>query len=150
MNFDTEAQKATYEKILPWVKELFGIFVKVQEDVPSFGLNIGSAFVHISVQAWGEENSVITSRAYVVKGASLTPDFLHFLLRENETMRFGAFGVDEDGEVFFQHTIIGMTCSQEDLKSSILAVGYTADQYDDTIVERWGGVRPAQEQIASI
>jgi hypothetical protein len=150
MNFDSDAQKVTYEKILPWMKELFGIFIKIQPDIPGFGLNIGSAFVHISVQPWGEENSVITSRSYLVKGANITPDFMHFLLRENETMRFGAFGIDEDGDVFFQHTIVGSNCSQEDLKSSILAVGYTADQYDEKIVERWGGVRPTQEQIGSL
>ncbi|HOD05119.1 MAG TPA: YbjN domain-containing protein, partial [Anaerolineaceae bacterium] len=88
-----------------------------------------------------EDDATITTRAYVVTGVELTPDLMHFLLRENDRMRFGAFGVDQDNDIFFEHTIVGSTCDMEELKSSVLAVVYTADQYDDQIIQKWGGQR---------
>ena len=144
MEFETKMQQEVYEKIDPWMKEMFGIFVKKREDAPYFGINIGSAFVHVGVHPWGEESATITARAYVAFNVSITPDLMEFLLRENDVMRFGAFGLDKDHDIFFEHTIVGNSCEIEALKSSVLAVGYAVDQYDDTIVTRWGGVRASE------
>ncbi len=141
MEFQTDAHKQVYEKIAPWIKELFGTFSFAREDVPSFGLAVGSAFVQVGVIPWGDDDATITTRSYVVTGAEITPDLMHFLLRENDKMRFGAFGIDQDGDIFFEHTIVGSSCDKEELKSSILAVVYTADQYDDQIIQKWGGQR---------
>lgn len=144
MEFETKVQQEIYEKIEPWMKELFGIFVSKRDDAPYFGVSIGSAFVHIGVHPWGKDNATITTRAYVAVDVEITPDLMEFLLRENDKMRFGAFGLDEDYDIFFEHTIVGTSCEVEELKSSVLAVGYAVDQYDDQIVSRWGGM-PASE-----
>ena len=143
MDFESNAQQEVYERIEPWMKEMFGIFVKQRTDTPSFGVNIGSTFVHVSVHPWGDEDATITARAYVVTNVEMTSDLMDFLLKENDTMRFGAFGLDKDGDIFFQNTVVDSTCGVEELKSSVLAVGYTADQYDDKIVKHWGGERTA-------
>ena len=66
---------------------------------------------------------------------------MHFLLRENDRMTFGAFGIDQDGDVFFEHTIVGSTCDKPELKTSVSSVVLIADEYDDLIVEKWGGER---------
>jgi hypothetical protein len=84
---------------------------------------------------------VINVRSWVVTGAERTPEMLDFLLRENFKMRFGAFGMDADGDIVFEHTIAGSTCDKNELKASMLAVLHTADDYDDKIVGRWGGQR---------
>ena len=146
MEFETNAQKEVHKKIEPWMKDMFGIFVKERKDAPFFGVNIGSTFVHVGVHPWGEEDATITARAYVVTNVEVTSGLMEFLLKENDTMRFGAFGLDKDRDVFFQHTIVGSTCDADELKSSVLAVGYTADQYDDQIVKHWGGERAADRK----
>lgn len=146
MEFESNVQKEVFEKIEPWMKEMFGIFVKKREDAPSFGINIGSTFVHVGVHPWGDEDATITARAYVVTNVEVTSSLMEFLLKENDTMRFGAFGLDKDRDVFFQHTIVGSTCDVDELKNSVLAVGYTADQYDDQIVKQWGGERAADRK----
>jgi hypothetical protein len=61
-------------------------------------------------------------------------------------MSFGAFGIDDEGDVIFEHTIVGSTCDQKELESSVIHVARTADDYDDIIVEKWGGER-ALDQI---
>ncbi len=141
MEFKTPTQKTTYEKIVPWMKELFGTFAQVRADVPVMGVMVGSALAQVSVFPWGDHDATITVRAYVVTGAELTPDLAHYLLRKNADMRFGAFGVDDDGDILFEHTIVGSTCDKEELRSSVMAVALTADQFDDEIVARWGGQR---------
>lgn len=146
MEFETQAQQAVYQKIEPWLKEKFGIFFHRREDAPYFGVSIGSAFVHIGIQPWTSENASVTVRAYVVINAQIQPDLLLFLLRENDKLRFGAFGLDEDNDIFFEHTLPGLSCTADELTGSILAVGQTTDQYDDVITARWGGVPAAEMQ----
>ena len=141
MQFDSEAQEEAYNKILPWMQEMFGDFVGKRMEIPEFGVRVGSAFAQTAIYPMGEDDSVISTRAYVVTGAELTPDLMHFLLRENDRMTFGAFGVDQDGDIFFEHTIVGSTCDQPELKTSVSSVALIADEYDDLIVEKWGGQR---------
>ncbi|MBI3976895.1 MAG: YbjN domain-containing protein [Chloroflexi bacterium] len=141
MEFETVAQRACYERIAPWMQELFGAFVEAHPEVPAFVMYFGSASAQTVVSPWGDDDATITTRSYVVQGADLVPDLLHYLLRKTADMRFGAFGLDEQGRIVFEHTLIGATCDRTELKTSILAVVNVADRADDEIVTRWGGVR---------
>ena len=145
MEFETLAQKECFEKIAPWVKELFGGSVLRKPDHPILGVMHGSAFAQVGVFSWAGD-AIVTTRAYVATGVEPTPDLMRFLLRENAGMHFGAFGLDDDGDVIFEHSIVGSTCDQKELEASVIAVVRTADDYDDKIVERWGGQR-ALDQI---
>lgn len=141
MEFKTDMQKQVYEKLQGWVKELFGAFARQREDLPAFGIMVGSAYVLVNVVPWGDDDATITTRSYVAFGTELTAELMHYLLRENDRMRFGAFGMDNEGDIFFQHTIVGSTCDKEELRASVMAVVYTADEYDDKIIQKWGGQR---------
>jgi len=141
MEFKTAPQKEIYEKITPWVKEIFGTFVVQREDTPAFVITVGTAMAQVGVFPWGEDDATLTTRSYVITGAELVPDLMEFLLHENDRMRFGAFGIDDDKDIFFEHALLGSTCDKEELKSSVMAVVYTADKYDDLIHEKWGGLR---------
>jgi hypothetical protein len=150
MEFKTEAQEQVYRKVDEYLRQLFGEMVRPLSHAPLFIVPAGTTLTHIVVTPWGSDDATITVRAYVVYGADLVPDLLHFLLRENDTKRFGAFGLDRDGDIFFEHSIVGSTCDKEELKASTLAVSHTADLYDEKIVQRWGGMRAidrAKEQL---
>jgi hypothetical protein len=139
MEFDSDTQKEVYEKIKPWIGEIFGEFAVAHEDGPTFGIMVGSAYTQVGVFPWGKAEATITARSYVVTGAELTPDLMLYLLNENDRTRFGSFGVDPEKDIFFEHTIIGSTCDKEELRASVMAVVMTADEYDDQIVAKWGG-----------
>lgn len=141
MEFQTEAVKACYEKVSVWLKELFGEMVEAREDFPGFGLAMGSAYCQIAIYPWGDTNSTITCRSYVVTGAETTPELMKYLLRESADLRFGKFGLDEDGDIVFEHTIVGNTVDKEEVRALVRAVIWTADEYDDKIVARFGGER---------
>jgi hypothetical protein len=130
------------------MRQLFGEAAGVRTDFPAFGVWVGSAFAQTMIHPWGPDDAVICTRAYVVTGAQVTPDLMAFLLRANDRMRFGAFGLDEDGDIFFQHTIVGSTCDIKQLQASVAAVVLVADRYDDPIVARWGGQRAIDREKA--
>jgi hypothetical protein len=139
MEFASPKQKEIYEKVSGWMKELFGQFAQKHPDFPAFGIIQGSALANVIVEKWGDDDAVVATRAYVVSGADVNADVTHYLLQENNKMRFGAFGMDEKDNIFFQHTIVGSTCDKEELMASVMAVVTTADRYDDEIKSRAGG-----------
>lgn len=141
VEFQTEAQKAIYEKVGQYMKELFGEMTGARTDFPAYFLTMGSAAVQVFILSWGDKEAVVNVRSYVVTGAERTPEMLEYLLRENYDMRFGAFGLDKDGDVTFEHNIVGSSCDKSELRTSVMAVLGTADKYDEEIVGRWGGKR---------
>jgi hypothetical protein len=141
MEFQTEPQKACYEKIGPWLKEIFGEFAHPRQDRPVYAVMVGSAMVNVAVFPWGDDDAVVCAYSYVVTKVELTPDLMKDLLQKNLQMRFGAFGVDGDGDIVFSHSIVGSSCDKSELKASVMAVLVTADKHDDEIVGRWGGQR---------
>ena len=141
MEFSTDAQRAIFERILPMLEEVFGDCATLRDDVPGVSVMVGSALAEVGVHPWGSHEAVVNTRAYVVTGAEITPELTHFLLRKNNETLFGAFGLDSDDDIFFEHTIVGSTCDKEELHASVLAVVETADDLDEEIMARWGGQR---------
>jgi hypothetical protein len=141
MEFRSEAHQACYEKTATMLKDLFGEMVRSDGDDPVFMLPLGSTMAQITVAPWGQNDATICTRAIVAVGSEISLDLCSYLLHENADFRFGAFGLDKDDWVFFEHTIVGSTADKDELKASILAVVSTADRYDDEIIKRWGGQR---------
>jgi len=140
VQFESPPQRACYTKIFPWMDELFGESLQIHPDRPEFALTVGSALAQTLVLPF-QSDAVIATRAYVVRGVPATLEFFRYLLEQNDRMTFGAFGIDPEGDVFLEHSIIGSTCDQPELEASILAVALLADHYDDEIANRWGGRR---------
>jgi hypothetical protein len=141
LTFEHDTQKGIYEKVGQYVKELFGEFAITRTDFPAYFVRMGSATVNAAVLAWGTDDAIVNVRSWVVTGAEKNPAMYEYLLRENEGMRFGAFCINDKGDIIFEHTIVGSQCSKEELRASIMAVISTADKYDDEIMSRWGGKR---------
>jgi hypothetical protein len=141
MELVTSHQRATYERILPWMRELFGGLASESAAALSLSVRVGSAVAETHVGPWGHQETTITTRARVVEGAEITLGLLHYLMRKNLEVRFGAFALDEDGTIVYSHSIVGSTCDREELRASVNSVVAIADQYDDEIVEMAGGRR---------
>jgi len=142
ITFKSEAQKAVFERITPWIREIFGeLAVSISSSRPIVRIAFGTAAVHVNVQPWKDNDVVINTRSYVVTNVKITPELLHYLLRENDQMRFGAFGIDDANDIFFEYSIVGSTCDRAELKAAVSAVAFTSDEYDDQIATRWGGER---------
>jgi hypothetical protein len=141
IQFESDPQKACYEKVAQWMQELFGEMAMKRDDAPVFGVVLGSALAQISVHSWGDDDATVLVHAYVVTGAEAKPELMRFLLDRNAYTRFGSLGLDKDGDIVLQHSLIGSTCSKDSLRLAILLLLRTADELDDQIVSRWGGRR---------
>jgi hypothetical protein len=141
IEFKTPGQQAVYYRILPWMHDLFGESLVVFEDEPLFIVNLGSAVASTRVVPWHEDETLITTRAYVVTDIHLTPELSYYLLRENNSIYFGRFAYDAENDIVFEHSLLGDDCDQNELNHSVTTVIRIADNYDDEIVARWGGKR---------
>lgn len=136
--FLSPAQHLTYDKISPWIREIFGESAKELPGLPIFGITLGSAFAVVQVAAW-QNDARIVARAYLTSSTEITPELMRDLLRLNDTMPFGAFGLDEASDIFFQYTAVGSTCDRLELETMVQTVVQIADEYDDYIIEHYGG-----------
>lgn len=139
MKFENAAQKQTYDKVAKWLQELWGEKPKASSRVPIFSVHAGSAVIQVSVKPLGEDDCYVVAISWVVRDVELEPDLMEYLLRENDHVKFGGFGVDDDDDIFFRHAIVGSTIDKKELEMLVVAVAITADEYDDKIIERWGG-----------
>jgi hypothetical protein len=148
LKLENRTQELCYRRVSRWLRDAFGDQVTLHADAPLVGIWPGTAYVQVGVQPWGDGDAVIRVLAYVVFEAPLSLELAKFLLQENDRMIFGAFSIDADGDIAFSNTLMGSTCLKEELLASVFAVGYAADDYDERIVERFGGQR-AVDRIQS-
>ncbi|MBI3924070.1 MAG: YbjN domain-containing protein [Armatimonadetes bacterium] len=141
MFFITPAQEECYHRVKPWIIELFGDRATARESEPVFEISEGSARAEVGIFPWKQHESVICTRALVVHQVEFHSDLLQYLLRQNSVIRFGAFGIESDNEIYFIHSIVGSTCDKPELEATIRSVSSMADHYDDEIRNRWGGLR---------
>ena len=83
----------------------------------------------------------IRDRSWVVTGAEQSAELHKFLLEANLSVRFGAFAVDQAGDIAFTHAILGEGLTTDALMFTVVGVAQIADEYDDLIVQRFGGQR---------
>jgi len=141
MEFQTETQKKVYDKVAQILRDEFGKTATAREDNPSFVLRNGSAYVQVTVTPINEQYTTVRAHSWVVTGVENTPELLQYLLKENLNMRFGAFGIDDVGDVCFTHAVLGETLESPTLMYTLMGVASVADDYDDKIVGRFGGQR---------
>lgn len=141
MEFVSKAHKEIYERVGEWMKELFGMFFDPVPGVPVYIFRQGDTLTQITVGSWSTDDASITVRSYVVHDVEPSKELMHFLLTENAQFRYGAFGLDTDDDVFFEHAIVGSTCDPEELKASVLAVANVSDRYAERIIPEYGGVK---------
>lgn len=149
MEFQSNAQRACYNRIVPWMQDLFGDAAVMFEDEPLFIVTIGSAVASTRVVSWEENDALVTTRSFVVTEVDITPELSYYLLRENNNIQFGRFALDKEDDIVFEHSLVGSTCDQIELKTSVTTVIRLADDYDDEIVARWGGQRALERWSAS-
>ncbi len=143
--FQNKAQERVYGKVKDYLRSSFGEKFKPLPNNPVFAGVEGSAMITVQVLSWSSDDAVVNVRSCCVMSVELTKELLEFLLRENFTFRFGAFSIDKDGDINFEHTIVGTTLDKKELESSVKAVAATADVYDDRIVREHGGMTGLQK-----
>ncbi len=138
MERQKEPHQQCLTKISRLMRSLFGEQAQQADDTAEFRIRHGSATVQVRIVPWCDD-ALVVARAYIASCIELTPDLMRFLLEKNNDIAFGAFGVDPDGSIFLEHSIVGSTCDKAELQATVSSVLTIADEYDDEILRRWGG-----------
>lgn len=149
MDFEHDAHKEIYEKVGGYLKESFGDkgFI-APPDAPLYIGGEGSAMIQVVVYPWGSDDAIVNVRSWCVMDmGEMPPECMKFLLSESFTFRFGAFSLDPEGDIVFEHTIPGRNLDRAELDASVNAVRSTANEYDDRIIREWGGVTAREKAM---
>jgi hypothetical protein len=159
ISFANPVQELTYRKVREYLStsDLFKDTLQALEDRPKFELNYGSTRVSVGVLTWEvnpwdeKEVAIVRANSCVTVGTAIDSELTEYLLRENLRMRFGAFQIGEENQIFFAHNVLGgANMDLMELQTCILSVVTIADIYDDIITEKFGGQRardlPARSQ----
>jgi hypothetical protein len=129
-----------YERVLRHLKAL-ELPYQVGLNEPFFLLQQDSALLRIKVIPYGERDALVWFLSWVVRGARLDTELLTHLLKRNNQLSVGAFGVDDDGDICLTHSLLGSTLEQGELSTTIMTLLLEADAADDAIRAEHGGVR---------
>ena len=116
-----------------------GSYRKVDERL--YVVKQGSTYVMINIVGWGDGRALVRCAAQLVKGVSMDGDLALELLSLNRHLRFGAFAYDPHGQlILFMHSILGgTTLDPDELLATVTDVAIIADEYDDKIIDKYGG-----------
>ena len=140
---DNPVQDATHERVREYLGELFEDPVQEEED-GHFYVRYGSTVLELSVDPYGPEEAAVVVMAYCVQDVDLDEELLLGLLELNHGIPFGGFSI-VDTDVFFSYSILGHNLDRRTLLAAITTVATVSDEYDDRIVQRYGGQTALQK-----
>ena len=139
MQFENDMQARAYENVKIYLTELFDEDM-CNEDDGHFYVRYGSTVLEISVDPYGPEEVMVIVMSYCVQGVEVDEDLALGLLELNHTLPFGAFSL-VGTDIFFSYSIFGRTLERSNLLNALAAVATVSDDYDDRIVQKYGGER---------
>lgn len=135
--FRTKCQKEVYQRVKDYLDELVDEHFDDAEHC-DFYLKYGSTVVEISIEPYEEDDAVVQVLAFCVQGVQTSIDLLRELLVFNSEVPIGAFSV-VNSDVFFSHSFLGRRLQPEQLIASLNAVATISDEFDEKIVDKYGG-----------
>ena len=137
MEFAHEHHQETHSKVGTFLSELFDDPYLDPENA-HFYVGYGSTVLEISVEPYGPEETIVEVTAYCVQGVDTSENLLLGLLELNHELPVGAFSL-VGKDVFFSHSFFGKSLERNNLLGAIAAVANISDDYDDRIVDKYGG-----------
>jgi len=143
MELENDIQTQTHAQVEEYLGELFDEPVHEEED-GHFYVRFGSTVLEISVDPYGPEETSVVVMAYCAQDVELEEELLLGLLELNHSLPFGGFST-VGSDVFFSYSILGHNLDRRTLLSALNTVATISDEYDDRIVEKYGGQTALQK-----
>lgn len=144
--FHTQCQEEVYRQVKQYLDELVDEHFDDAEHC-DFYLKYGSTVLEISIEPYEEDDAVIEVLAFCVQGVEPSFDLAQELLRLNAEVLLGGFSMD-GRDIFFSHSFLGRRLRPEQLIASLDTVASISDEYDEQLVEAYGG-ETALERLRS-
>ncbi len=137
MQLEQQAQEDLYARVATYLRQGFGELAQASDDSPLFSIWLGNVGIRVAVEAVGEDRAVVDVATWLGRGVSVTEEVAHHLLRKNTELRFGTLGVDEDGDITFDYSLLGESVTKDALSRVVRIFSATADQLDNELMMRF-------------
>lgn len=135
--FRTVCQEQVYRTVKGYLDELVDEHFDDAEHC-DFYLKYGSTVIEISIHPYEEDEAVVEVLAFCVEGVEASFALMRELLRLNVEEPLGAFSM-AGSEIYFSHSFLGRKLQPDQLIASLNHVASVADEFDEKLVERYGG-----------
>lgn len=135
--FHTRCQEEVYRLVKSNLDELVDEHFDDAEHC-DFYLKYGSTVLEISIDPYEEDDAVVEVLAFCVQGVEPSFELMRELLRLNSEVPLGAFSM-VGKDIFFSHSFLGRRMRPEQFIASLESVATISDEYDDKLVEQYGG-----------
>lgn len=134
----TDAMADTAAKVSDVASTFEG--VEVYDD-GSCSLKWGSTRVFLTVNVFDEDSSVVRVRAQCVTGAKPSPELFHHVATYQAEVGHLTITEEADGTatINFSHSLLGDFLNPAELRLTVAAVAYKADEIDDELAATFGG-----------
>ena len=136
--FHTKSQEEVYRAVKSHLDELVEEHFDDAEHC-DFYLKYGSTVLEISIEPYQEDDAIVEILAFCVQDVEPSFELMRELLQINSEVSLGAFSV-VGRDVFFSHSFLGRRLQAEQLIASLEIVATISDEYDEQIVQKYGGV----------
>jgi hypothetical protein len=135
--FHTQCQEEVYRQVKGHLDELVEEYFDDAEHC-DFYLKYGSTVLEIVIEPYEEDDAIVEVLAFCVQGVEPSFELAQELLQLNSEVLLGAFSM-VGHDIFFSHSFLGRRLRPEQLMASLEVVATISDEYDEQIVERFGG-----------
>ena len=133
-----DAVETTAERVREYLRSFDDFEV---DDDGNCSLQYGSARVEITVGVFDEDQSVVKVRSACVTGAKPSPELYQHVATYPSEVGHLRLVDEDDGTVTinFCHSLLGEFLNPAELRMTVVAVAFTADDLDDGLAARFGG-----------
>ena len=135
--FHTKSQEEVYRAVKSHLDDLVEEHFDDAEHC-DFYFKYGSTVLEISIDPYEEDDAVVEVLAFCVQGVEPSFELMRELLRLNSEVPLGAFSL-VGKDVFFSHSFLGRRMRAEQFIASLESVATISDEYDEKLVEQYGG-----------
>jgi hypothetical protein len=137
MELDHKAQEDLYARVASYLKQAFGELAEADPDQPVFVLGLGRIAMRIGASSIGDAGAVVDIWTWIGHGITVTPDIALHLVRKNGQLRFGALGLDSDGDILYDHALLDESVSKDSLARIVRVMAASAEELDDELTMRF-------------
>lgn len=112
-----------------------------QDAEGDFTLEYESAKIMVCPRTWVDGKAIVKIFSITNLDVPQTAKLFEFIAKENFKLLLGHFSYDEDNlAVWLEHVLLGEELNKESLMTVITTIAILADEYDDIIKQKYGGI----------
>jgi hypothetical protein len=136
MEFQTDAQRASYENVREWVKQLYGESAWIDPEVPRMSCPVGGFTIAVLIESMGDDGACADIWTWPFDEDKPPDGALRPMLEANGRYRFGALNIQQNGTVVFEYVVQLSGLDKERFEALMYMVAGSAAQIKEELTSK--------------